>query len=253
MIWDEDFMTTFAGDKYILMKTYLGTNTILQITLNIYLSTRMFNKVFIDAYYFVQELRISKASTNTAVLLICTFISILNSLLPASVCYAIFGFAASLPDFGVYVGFFWLVQLHSTLLGLLFSAGVTFLNDHLTVIFSVLMLLPSLALTGVTETLGQFSEEWVDYLLQITSTSYQYHRGILISQWLHVEIATFCNGTATQNILLDDCEQLYLEATDGSPNEFYFSLIILGAHLVLLFTFYCIGSLFWKKQIKENN
>jgi hypothetical protein len=106
---------------------------------------------------------------------------------------------------------------------------------------------------GVTETLGQFSEEWVDYLLQITSTSYQYHRGILISQWLHVEIDLFCNGTATQNILLDDCELLYLEATDGSPNEFYFSLIILGAHLVLLFTFYCIGSLFWKKQIKENN
>jgi hypothetical protein len=30
MIWDEDFMTTFGGDKYILMKTYLGTNTILQ-------------------------------------------------------------------------------------------------------------------------------------------------------------------------------------------------------------------------------
>jgi len=30
MIWDEGFMTTFGGDKYILMKTYLGTNTILQ-------------------------------------------------------------------------------------------------------------------------------------------------------------------------------------------------------------------------------
>ena len=30
MIWDESFMASFGAEKYILMKTYLGTNTILQ-------------------------------------------------------------------------------------------------------------------------------------------------------------------------------------------------------------------------------
>ena len=36
MIWDEDFMSSFGADKYILMKTYLGTNTILQEPIKIH-------------------------------------------------------------------------------------------------------------------------------------------------------------------------------------------------------------------------